>query len=171
MPTVEERYEPVNTIWPETIPSISKEEALRAKRKLLRHFGEGKFKTVHPRVRRCWIAKTPPFNTLSRGWRRLVHDLSHRITDKFRGLGRPHNPYHARIENEMAKYVIEMGWLNGTLKPAPRHDPNPTDIDKLARIMATMKRWETKRKRAETAIKKLRTRVRYYQRKELSCAS
>ena len=166
-----ESYEPVNTVWPTELPPITSVEALVAKRKLLRHFGEGRFKTVHPRVRRCWVAVSPPFNTLSRGWRRLVHDLSHRITNRFRGFGRPHNPYHAKLENEMAQYVIEAGWLSGTLKPAPRPYSRPTVTDKLQTIVAALKRWETKRKRADTAIKKLRVRIRYYERKEVSNAS
>ena len=43
--------------------------------------------------------------------------------------------------------------------------PKPGDEAKIVHLEELISRWETKRKRAETAIKKYRTKVRYYNRK------
>ena len=156
-----DRYEPINTMWPENIPPLTRAEARKASCKLMRHFAK---KKSYGRVRRCWIAKTPPFNQLHRGWRRLVHDVSHRAFEILFPNTRPHSGCHAHIEREMAEYVIGKGWLTGILKPAPRPFTRKTPNDKLESVLAAMKRWETKKKRAETAIKKLRRKAAYYNR-------
>ena len=64
----------------------------------------------------------------------------------------------------MVAYVIEQGWLDGRLK-ARRHPTAPaTPESRLVRTQEAIARWERKRKRAETALQKLRRRARRYER-------
>jgi hypothetical protein len=71
---------------------------------------------------------------------------------------------HSHYETEVAKYVVEKGWLEGKLRPRPpkNREPKakPTSADKLAAVEASIKRWQTKAKRAATALKKLERRRR-----------
>lgn len=151
-------YNPVNTAWPEDVPPLTRIEATRAMKRLCRHFG------FRPRrVRRCWVALTPPYHTLDRGWRRLVHDLSHSWFRQTYPRKRPHDALHARYEAEMVAYVLGAGWLEGRLKPKPREKPARDVVaERAARIEARIAAWETKRKRAETALRKLRRQRAYY---------
>lgn len=160
-----DEYTPVNEVWPADLPSLTRDEARRAARKLIHHFG-GRRRVRW--VRRCWVAASPPFNTVHRGWRRLVHDVSHRVWTREAPKARAHGKHHATLELEMSRYVLARGWLTGTLKAAEHRRPAPTADQKLARTLAALKRWETKRRRAETAMKKLRRRVRYYERARVS---
>lgn len=155
-------YAPVNAIWPTTLPAITREEARRAAKRLMRHFA----KRDTAWLRRCWIALDPArASGLDRGWRRLVHDVSHRVYSLHRARGtgklpRIHGGFHANLERDMAAYVLAQGWLDGRLKPAPTAKRILTPNDKLAKIQAAIRRWESKRKRAETALKKLRAKER-----------
>lgn len=156
------RYETSNEGWPETMPPITREEAERAALRLARHF-----KFSFRRVRRCWIAAKPPYHRLNRGWRRLVHDLSHTRFEQLYPRKRAHDPLHARYEAEMVSYVLASGWLDGTLRPKPKAKPAPKDADavKLTRTIAAIKRWRTKERRAKTALAKLEKRRKYYEKK------
>ena len=160
MQKLSEQYEPVNTVWPSDVPPITRHEATRAAKKLVRHFCPDK---PSIRIRRCWIAMKE-CNRLNRGWRRLVHDVSHSIMSK-RGHFKPHSGIHAKLEMEVAQYVMEKGWLNGCLKSAPKPFSKPTPNSKLDSLAALMKKWETKKKRADNAIKKLNRRISYYRKK------
>lgn len=44
--------------------------------------------------------------------------------------------------------------------------PKPKTDNKLSKIEAAMKRWTSKRKRAETALKKLKKQQAYYLKKQ-----
>ena len=155
-------YDAVNALWPETLPPITRDEARRAAAKLMRHFDNN---TSGRWVRRCWIATKPTNPSLYRGrlrgWHRLVHDVSHRVWQRESPASRRHHRFHAELEQEMVQYVLTSGWLAGTLKTQSRAAPSSPD-QKRARLLTAVKRWESKRKRAETALKKLRRRVRYY---------
>ena len=102
------------------------------------------------------------------GWPELIHSLSHRfhaLSSPNRG---PHGGAHASVEKRLTEYVINAGWLAGTLKAVEKvkvkkPKPNPVVI-RHARVLLAIKRWETKAKRAETALKKLRRQQRYYER-------
>lgn len=157
---MENSYSAVNAAWPADLPPITRDEAHRAARKLARHFGG------RPRrePRKCWVARTPPFNGIMRGWRRLVHDVSHSTFRVIWPHGTDHGGKHAELERQMVEYVLAKGWLAGTLRPTPKPEGRPTPGDKLARVHAAIRRWETKRKRAETALKKLRLKARRYER-------
>lgn len=173
-PHANPHYQDVNHGWPAEVPACTRAEADRASRAIIRHFKlpwslNGKPGTC--RVRRCWIAVTPPYGNLNRGWRRLVHDWSHRI---FRAHNRqhastrnrrPHDPSHVRIEREVMEFVLARGFLAGKLKPVAKPKAKPTDADKLAKIAAAQARWTTKLRRAETALRKLKKQAAYYARK------
>jgi hypothetical protein len=161
--TLRDHYIPVNTTFPMDLPPITKVEARRAAGRIIRHF-TGKARAVDT-VRRCWIAVRPPYNDLNRGWRRLIHDVSHTIMYR-RGQAKPHTGVHAKLELEVARYVLEKGWLTGTLKPAPVVSVKLSVSDKQAHLEALLGRWQTKQRRCQTAIKKLNKRIRYYQRLE-----
>lgn len=157
-------YDLANTIWPAEIPAITRAEATKATALLVRRFARksegranaGKFSRT--RVRTCWVCLSGETNTLHKGWRRLVHDLSHRIHRWQFPAFSPHNPHHAALEAEMGRYVLEQGWLSGTLKPAPKTAPTlgETRAKRLANTRAKLARWQTKLRRAQTAIKKMK---------------
>lgn len=162
-----EDYAAANALWPAEIPPITRIEAERAVRRLYAHFvGRRRRKTI--RVRRVWIALKAPTNGLSRGWRRLVHDISHRVFSMKNPGATDHGGYHARFEAEMIRYVLAQGWLSGSLRPKVVAIEPPSVAEKtekrIERVQAAIARWETKRKRAETALKKLARRLRRYER-------
>lgn len=104
-----DHYQEVNAAWPTVVPSITRDEARRASRKLARHFGG------RPRrePRRCWISARP---NCSNGWWRLVHDVAHETFSRSFPHFTDHNPGHAKLERDMIEYVVAKGWLNGILK-------------------------------------------------------
>lgn len=175
------RYELANTIWP-SLPTCSRIEAERAARALFRRFGG---KLDYPRqpadarfrrVRRCWIASRPDAG-LNRGWRRIVHDVSHEIFRLRYPQFRPHHPLHARLENEIAAYVVhETDWMRGGLKAAAkdRSDEERASDQATARASLVLKREErarkalarneSKLKRQQKLVAKWRAKVRYYDR-------
>jgi hypothetical protein len=155
----DERYEPVNNAWPAIVPPCTRHEAERAMKALCRKFGG----TIHGspamngpvrslRVRSCWITRKP--STLYRGWQRLAHDISHSIFRRRHPSFKPHDGGHATLEREIAEHILAAGWLSGSLRPVAA--PKPTTDDKLSKLDARIARWETKAKRAETALRKLR---------------
>src|SRR5262245_14773357 len=109
-----ERYDPINTAWRRQLPALTREEAGRAARALLRKFGTrdnadhtgtdhmSPARIEHrSRVRRVWIANKAEDNSEWKGWPRLVHDLSHNVFSfRYPNL-RPHHSLHARVEQEM----------------------------------------------------------------------
>ena len=129
-------YGQVNRMWPDNLPYLESDEALRAYKRLTNKFG--KKETMHPTLgwrkrklqanrkkpRKCWVCLSGDSNSLRRGWRRLVHDISHRIYDwRFPKSNRHHDIAQAKIEQEMAQFVIDSGWLDGTLKSKPKAKP------------------------------------------------
>lgn len=172
----DDHYDAVREALPEVLPPLTSHEASRAVKRLWKHFAK---RDHSGRVRRCWIS-TRPTNRRGkrqrilndqvfyvgpmRGWARLIHDVSHGIFARTYPDRRPHDPLHSHYETEVAKYVVEKGWLEGKLRPRPpkNREPKakPTSADKLAAVEASIKRWQTKAKRAATALKKLERRRR-----------
>ena len=169
-------YGQVNRMWPEKLPPITKEEAFKAYKILTKKFGSKEVwlpwekqwvtKKLHAgrrRPRRCWICLSGNCNTLSRGWRRLAHDVSHRVYDfRFPKSSRDHNIAQAKIEKEMAQYVIDSGWLDGKLKSKPK--PKPTKDEKQTaktkNLIKLIRSWERKEATAKTYIKKYRLKLK-----------
>ena len=96
------------------------------------------------------------------GWHEIVHGLSHYCAYRLYRC-KPHDARHAFLEKEMIKHVVNSGWLEGKLK---RPEKPKTEVDvkqvRRERVLKRMSAWETKRKRAENALKKLRRQARYY---------
>ena len=160
------RYDPVSATLPASLPAISREEAERAARLIVRTFGKRSdggpnmaFNMKAPRAaRRCWISTKETVGP-SKGWGRLVHDLSHMIFRRRHPSFRPHDGGHATLEREIAEFVMSKGFLSGTLRPAVKK-PSTTEKRqaRLARTEAGIERWQAKLKRAENAIRKLKRR-------------
>jgi hypothetical protein len=160
-------------LWPAVVPKLTGPEALRAGRKLWR-WAEGSLIPVRLTSgnRKTWTAWEGDTLVLKvnpdKGWKTLVHYLSHLFHYRANPGDRPHSKHHARFEAKMIREVIRRGWLNGALddtrpracKPPPVvQDPRAV---KLERIEARITSWERKAKRAENALKKLRKQQRYY---------
>lgn len=165
-----EWYKRTEATWPEiTLPALTDDEAIRATRKLYRfvlgkackrkfHVSSGK---IYPTIYHKGSGPGLPHGCArvnpGMGWPTLVHALSH-------DLGGGHSKKHARLEARMIREVLKRGWLDGTLKTEPKPEPTAADRDakRLAQVEAGIERWERKRKRAETALRKLRRRRNYY---------
>lgn len=177
-------YGQVNRMWPDELPILEKDEAERAYKKLVAKFG--KKETVHPtlgwvkrkmtvrrwrykgtktwytRVRKCWLSLNGDTNTLSKGWRRLVHDVSHYVHDFRFPHSRDHDLAQAKIEQEMSQYVIDSGWLDGKLKSKPKVKPTKDEkkLVKVKNLCKLISSWEKKEKTAQTYLKKYRLKLK-----------
>jgi len=174
--TRKEWYRRVNATWPETVPPLTAEEAVRAAKRLCRYVTGETWKrevvvTSGNRYSgRHWVRKNGAIVGMAlvvnpeRGWRHLIHELSH-TWERYAGT-HGHNAAHARLEMRMIKEVIRRGWLDGKLKDKPRPEPSPVDprAAKIERTAAAIERWEKKLRRAENALKKLRRRQRAMER-------
>lgn len=169
-------YGKVNRQFPKELPYITKEEAFKGYKLLMNKFGKKKVRNLsntkwitkklkanRSKPRRCWIALSGNPSLLGKGWRRLIHDVSHRIyyfqnpNDKGH-----HSLKQAQIELELGEYVMDQGWLKGKLKPKVR--PILTKDEKVAKKISNLEkllsRWETKQKTAHTYIKKYKTKIK-----------
>jgi len=173
-----QRYVAVNGAWPEAVPTPTPEEAIAGCRLLLREGFRFYGLTAHVKRKRTFKITSGNRHTWPRrgtwkvnprNWHNIVHAVSHWcFSSRYpsRTGVRPHDPGHAAIEKHLIEYVINQGWLDGKLK-RPKKEKPKTDpkADRAARVVLSIKRWETKKKRAETALKKLRKQQRYYDRK------
>ena len=179
-------YGQVNRMWPDELPILEKVEAQRAYKRLIAKFGTKKVwceylnewetkkksvrltrkrgtKTWKVRVRKCWLSLNGDTNSLSKGWRRLVHDVSHRVYRfRFPNSSEDHNIAQAKIEQEMAQYVIAQGWLEGKLKPKIKV-PLTKDEKKSKKFLnyeRLLKKWMSKMSLANTKIKIYKRRIK-----------
>ena len=179
-------YGQVNRMWPDELPILEKVEAERAYKRLMAKFGTKKVwceylnewetkkksvrltrkrgtKTWKVRVRKCWLSLNGDTNSLSKGWRRLVHDVSHRVYRfRFPNSSEDHNIAQAKIEQEMAQYVIAQGWLEGKLKPKIKV-PLTKDEKKSKKFLnyeRLLKKWMSKMSLANTKIKIYKRRIK-----------
>jgi len=179
-------YGQVNRMWPDELPILEKVEAQRAYKRLITKFGTKKVwceylnewetkklsvrltrkrgtKTWKTEVRKCWLSLNGDTNSLSKGWRRLVHDVSHDVYEfRFPNSSRDHNIAQAKIEHEMAQYVIAQGWLEGKLKPKIK-TPLTKDEKKSKKLLnyeRLLKKWMSKMSLANTKIKIYKRRIK-----------
>lgn len=168
--TRKEWYTRVNALWPEDVPALTGPEAIRAARKLHRFALGVTIPLAAVRLtsgnrftwKRHGILSVNP----ERGWKKLVHHLSHLFDNRLHPETKPHASEHARLEMRMIKEVIKRGWLAGSLKDQPKALAPERDAraEKYARLYERVRKWEAKHKRAEVALKKLRRQCAYYER-------
>jgi len=171
-------YERVNAQWPAEVPALTAEEAVKAAKSLYlcamgqRFEGEVKITSGN---RYSWIRRNVMFvnpdrrETIGGGWAALIHDLSHYAHRHVNPGVKPHSREHARLELKMVKHVLASGWLEGKLKPLSKVEPPAPSKDdervkRYERVLASIRRWETKAKRAETYLKKLNRSKRMLER-------
>jgi hypothetical protein len=180
-------YGQVNHMFPDQLPILEKDEAERAYKRLIAKFGKKKVwskyfsgqwitekmkvrrirkrgaKTWKTKVRKCWLSLNGNTNTLNKGWRRLIHDVSHYVYHfRFPDNSESHNIAQAKIEQEMTQFVIESGWLEGKLKSKPKDKPTKDEKQtaKSKTLIRLIRSWETKESRAKTYIKKYRLKLK-----------
>lgn len=158
-----DRYEPVRTVLPDTLPALTRVEAERAAGKLWRKFAPKRWKARGYTFRRSWVSKVPTDRADNRdGWGSLIHDISHELFWRHYPNRRPHDPLHAKYEADVAAHVSASGWLAGTLKPKPKAKLtlDQKRMAELVRSEAAIGRWTSKAKRAATALRKLNAKRR-----------
>jgi hypothetical protein len=167
-------YDKVNSILPKTLPYITYEEAKRASRLLVSKFGKLKdaspdnFRPMYKKVgvKKVWVCLSGDPATLHRGWRRLVHDLAHRIF-RYRSPSLPdHCQFQADFEAELVAYVNKSGWLEGGLKPKIVVLSNEEKrLKKIEHLQFLVERWQRKQKIANTFIRKYHKKLKYHTKK------
>jgi hypothetical protein len=180
--TVRTLYRPIDIhsqapAWPDTIPPLTETEAIRASQRLYEKFyrqrlyrergqrvpkkGKAHRVKINRRIRYAKMGQVNP----EQGWRGMVHSLSHQFHWYLRPKDKPHSDSHRHLEKEMIAHVVNSGWLDGKLKPKPRAvrpakpKPDPIVVEH-EQVIARLKAWKTKAKRAATAIAKLRKQER-----------
>lgn len=174
-------YKEVNSAWPDPMPVPTPREAIHGTRRLVRRAfalarEEGvvtgpvpkyKFKLTSGRritwVRRMTWHVNPDEKRGGRpgGWSEIVHSVSHWMQRRFWPTENPHGPRHVWLERELAAYAIEHipRWIVATA--GERLKPDVRTV-RAARIASRLAAWEAKRRRADTALRKLRRQARYY---------
>ena len=167
-------YDKANSILPKTLPYITYDEAKKSSRLLISKFG--KLKDASPnnyrpmyknvRVRKVWVCLSGDPSTLHRGWRRLIHDLAHRIF-RFRSPSLPdHCQFQADFEAELVSYVNKSGWLEGGLKPkVVILSKEEKRLKKIKHLQNLIERWQRKQKIANTFIRKYHKKLKYHTKK------
>ena len=171
------QYKECNTYLPKDLPFITKTEAIKAYKKLITKFGKKKIwcnyhqKWVNRKMairyydkkpRRCWIAISGNSSTLDKGWRRLIHDVSHMVHSFLRPSFKDHCFQQAELELAMIKYAVEKNWLNGVLKPkVVILSKDEKRNKKLEHYQKLISKWQTKLKLANTFIRKYNKKVKY----------
>jgi len=180
------KYKECNSIFPKELPPITFEEAEKAYKLLVKKFG--KLKDASPsrfsnmkirrwrkvgdkvwktKVRKCWIALSGDVSFLSRGWRRLAHDISHMVYRYRNPKARfQHSFQQAELELEIINYIISQGWLSGSLKSKviilTKSDKRQQKIDHLQKLI---NKWQRKQKIANTFIRKYHKKLKYHTKK------
>jgi hypothetical protein len=175
------KHHTLNAIWPKPLPKLDGDEAIRAVKKLIRSEGfkpSGYHYCVTTGNRHTWTRRTSVgdktwFVNSSRGWQSLVHHVSHWIFSRKNGNLSPHHWKHANIEARLIRLVLDRGWLSGSLKTTPKVErpPVPVNVVRVAMIRERIARWESKAKRAETALRKLKRSLAAIERYEAKKAA
>lgn len=150
-------------------------------------YGEFKFEATSGN-RYTWLRRSTVYVNPNRkewgvggGWQAIAHDIGHCVFRRLNPGVKPHCAAHARLELKLVKRV--RSWLEPkpvaeTKSPSEEGDvvtvttdaaeptvPDPK-VERKEKIRkqleAAEKRWVTRQKRAETYLKKIRRRLRYY---------
>src|SRR5262245_57939460 len=170
VPSHKTRYKGVNGAWPENLPVPTGAEAIAGVRLLYRKFlgrpFRGPFKLTSGR-RHTWprrgVYYVNPNDVRDHGggWRAIAHAVGHLVYARMFPRARGHGPGHAHLEKQIIEHIVTSGWLDGKLRRASRPakpKPDPKQV-RFARATANLQRWESKQRRATTAIKKLKRQI------------
>jgi hypothetical protein len=153
----ERRYARLNALWPQPLPALSEQEAISAAKRLYRLASGRAFKgtfRITSGNRRTWIRQGVFVVNPAHGWKNLVHAVSHLAHYKCHPGKSGHHWTHLDYERRLTEAVLSKGWLDGALRRAA-----PVAVDKRLiaqqRIIARIAAWETKQRRATTALAKL----------------
>jgi len=167
MPSRKEYNRLVNKKWPAEMDIPSDQEAIAGAKLLYRRATgrafKGKVKITRGN-RYTWtyrgelrVNPDRPHGHVRGGWPSIVHLISHLAHNA-------HGEKQLAIECDLTNYCLEKGFLTGSLRRAPRKKKDVV-IVRAERVDKRLKAWETKQKRATTAIRKLRAQKRYYDKK------
>lgn len=108
--------------------------------------------------RRTWATYGTFTVNPDQGWHDINHDMSHWLERRL--TGDAHSNQQLRMERDGAALICRR-----FLRDEPYVEPKK-QLDKVAiragQVDANIKRWEAKLKRAANALKKLKTKKRYY---------
>jgi hypothetical protein len=108
--------------------------------------------------RRTWLHRGVFTVNPEQGWHDINHDMSHFI--ERRKTGGAHTDQHIRLERNGAALIVRR-----FLRDEPYVEPKK-EVDHVAKraasVDARIKKWETKLRRATTALKKLKKQKKYY---------
>jgi hypothetical protein len=106
---------------------------------------------INPNLRGYW------------GWHHLVHTVSH-WANRYFWSAPEHGLHHAWLEGELTDYAVN-NLIAGQLRK-PEKPKQPVDLIEIRRkrVAASLQRWETKLRRAENAIRKLKRKEARYAR-------
>lgn len=159
--TIAEWYDRTNGAWPAQVPPLEDKEAEHAVRRLFR-FATGRRLTMPIKItsgrRYTWARNGIFYVNPSKGWKSLVHLVSHYIHTRERPWARPHARSHARLELKLVKEVLRRGWLEGKLRPRPAPAPVPPTKDEKRERKIETRRAQVKR--LDRRIKSLTTRLK-----------
>jgi hypothetical protein len=91
----------------------------------------------------------------------IAHELAHTRGMKHHQMNR--NPQYTRVGDWRDRYAWAETMPLEKAGPKARKKPD-VQLQRYTRALAAQQRWETKLKRAQQALKKLRPRLRYYER-------
>jgi hypothetical protein len=161
-------YRHVNDAWAGAmLPPITEKEAHKVFDKLVAKFGGRKMRKPWwaGRVNRAWASTKALDTQCSRGsgLPAAVHDAGHWVHKKLHPIAKTHCHPHAALEKAMIEHVVAKGWH---LPKAKKAKAKATRADRIAHAEKLLKRWMTKKRRAETAIRKLSAKSRRLAREE-----
>ena len=108
--------------------------------------------------RRTWTDSKGFCVNPDQGWHDINHDFSHWLERRI--TGKAHSDHHLRLERDGAALIRRR-----FLRDEPYEPPKKTrdvQAERAERVVAGIKRWETKLKRAQNKLKKLRRQKKYY---------
>src|ERR1051325_1388053 len=124
------RYVRVNAEWPTELPALTAQEAISAAKRLFRF---GTKTTWHRSIkvtsgnRYTWVRSGVLYVNPDRGWRALVHDMSHLVHHRLHPHLSGHDFRHAHLERSMVALVVSKGWLEGRQRGEPKPKPKRQD--------------------------------------------
>jgi hypothetical protein len=108
--------------------------------------------------RRTWLQWSTFTVNPDQGWHDINHDMSHFMERRM--TGGAHTNQHVRLEGAGARLIVRR-FLRDEPYVEPKKKRDPV-AERASQVDAGIRRWETKLRRATTALKKLRKKKKYY---------